>query len=148
MAVIGIHKAHLTHVQDPGLVIQILLKIRVLIRTDVVRGNVGKDTVIKGDPIHPVHLDPLRGYLHNHILASALCHLGKCLVQLPGLLRGVHGGGNGVAYDDSRGSDHSHLFACRFQYGFDHMGRGGLSLCSGDPDGDHLFSRITKPGRG
>ena len=115
-----------------------------LIRPDVVRGYIGENAVVKGEAVHPVHLDSLGGHLHNHILAACLRHFRKGLVQFIGFRRGVHGS---VAYDDSRGSDHSHLFACRFQYGFDHMGRGGLSLCSRHANGNHFGRRITEPGR-
>ena len=117
-----------------------------LIRPDVVRGYIGENAVVKGEAVHPVHLDSLGGHLHNHILAACLRHFRKGLVQFIGFRRGIHGRGHLSIDHRACGAYHPHLFSCCFKNGFYHMGGGGLSLCSRHANGNHFGRRITEPG--
>ena len=142
----AVHQAHLTHGHQAGFVVEIFPEVRVLVGPDVVRGYVGKQSVVKEQSVGPVHFDALGGHLHDHVLAARLHHVRKGLVELVGLGRGVQVGRHPVADHGAVGADHAHLFSRRLQYGFDHMSGGGLALCARDAHGDHLSRRITEPG--
>ncbi len=132
--------------EDLGFAGQILCKIRVLILSDMVRGDVGKDPEVEEDPVRPVQLKGLGGDLHHHILAPGLHHPVKILVELVGFRCGVHRRLLHTCKIDPVGPHHPHLFPAGLQYGLDHVGGGGLPLGAGHPDRHHLPVRIAETG--
>ena len=116
------------------------------IRPDVIIGNVGENAVVKGDPVHPVHLKPLGRHLHDHILTALLHHPGKILLQFIGLRRGVQGRIGRLPDDSPRRADKPYLLPRGLQNGLYHVGGSGLPLGSRDADTDHLPCRIPEPG--
>ena len=57
--IIGIDKYLIALRHDPRLAVQILLKVRMLRRTYMVIGNVGKYAVVVAHPVYAMHLDRL-----------------------------------------------------------------------------------------
>ena len=57
--VITIYNSDVTHRKQTALAVQILIKICMLIWSNVIRRNIGKNTIIKMHSCHTVHLDSL-----------------------------------------------------------------------------------------
>ena len=93
-----------------------------LILSDVVRGNVGKQAIVKMDACHTVHLHGLGGNLHHAALAAILHHLREITVQIIGLRCGIHGWEMLFPNVNAVGSDHAGLFPGVLQNGLDPYG--------------------------
>ena len=125
---------------------KILCKICMLIRSDVIRRNVGEYCAVKHNPRHPVHFHRLGGNLHNTALTASLCHLGKIPVKIIGLRRCIHRRIMIRSNHDAVGSNHSRFLSGCLQNGFHHMGGCSLSLGSRHSDHQKLPGGISKPG--
>ena len=102
-----------------------------LLRPDMVRGNICEQAVIKHDPADSVQHQCLGGNLHHAALRSRI------------------GGREFLILDDSSvRSDKPGLLSGGLQDRLDHVARRGLSLCPGDPDRDQLLRRIAESRRG
>ena len=133
--------------EQHGLAGEVLLEGGVLVWPDVIRLNVGKDADLEGKAVHPVHLEPLGGNLHDRALAALIQHLPEILLHQIALRRGVRRRDVGVADDRLDGADESHPVTRALQDGFYHVGGGGLPLGAGHADDLQGIRRIVKPGR-
>ena len=118
-----------------------------LIRPDMVWGNISKNTVVKQDTVYPVHFYPLGRNFHNRIVTACLCHLSKGFVKFVRFRGRVHGRSHMLSNDNTCGTDQTGLLSCRFQHSLYHMGRGSLSLGACNADQGKLLYRISKTGR-
>ena len=136
--------------EQPALAMEVVLKILVLIGSDMVRGKIGKDPQIKDKAARPVEHEGLGRDLHDNCLHTAVRHIPE------GFLKDNRLGSRILSRDTDlslrrriQGLDGSHK-ACpdsgRLQDRAHHIGRGGLALSSRDADDLHLFRRITVKG--
>ena len=134
--------------KKPGFIIEILLKAFVLLWSDMVRGNIGKQAEIKADAAHPVEHHGLGGDFHDHMGAACVHHFCKIFLYQIGFRGGVGCGIFFRADDSPIGADEPHLFTGGLQDGLHHIAGGGLPLGPCDPDGHQLFGRIAESGCG
>ena len=144
MLIVNIDKRKPALYKDLLLVVQILCKIRMLIRSDVIRGNVRENSIVKCDSGYAVHLKCLGGNLHHTAVASLLDHLSEIAMQIIGLRCRVHRRVVILTDVNSVRSDHSGLFSGCLHDLSDHVRRRRLSLCSGHSDHQKLLCRIAK----
>ena len=116
-----------------------------LIFSDMIRGNVGKQAVIKLDACDPVHLHCLGGNLHHATRTALFHHFCKIAVQIIGFRRRVHSREMLLADVDTVSSDHAGFLSGCLQNRLDHVGGRCLSFGSGDTDHGQLAGRIAKP---
>ena len=86
-----------------------------LIRTDVIRLNIGKNPDLERKSRRPLHHDGLGGHLHHHTGTAGICHFPEILLNQIRFRCGVHGRDFLLPDDRLDRSDQSHLIACIFQ---------------------------------
>ena len=146
--IIPVYDSGFTASEQLGLAGEVFLKIFMFSWSNVVRRYIGEYTIIKFDPRHAVHLDPLGGNLHNHIFAAFLHHHGKQLLKLIGFRRRVLGGDGPSVHKSSHCADDPTDLS-RFLDDIPHHVLGGrLALGSSNSHSDHFFRRIIKIGGG
>ena len=87
----------------------IFLKTGMLVGTDVIRGQIGENTDLKGNPRRPVHHKTLGRDFHDADLAARLHHLRKILLDQTGFRRGIVRRNVSFSNDRLNGSDQPHL---------------------------------------
>ena len=75
MLIVSIDDSYLTLLKQQTLAVNIILKVLMLIRSDVVRLNVGEDSEIKDKALGSVEHKSLAGHLHYHSINSRIHHL-------------------------------------------------------------------------
>ena len=103
--IIPVNNTGFTASEQLGLAGEVFFKIFMFSWSNVVRRYIGEYTIIKFDPRHAVHLDPLGGNLHNHIFAAFLHHHGKQLLELIRFRRRVLGGDRFSVHESSHCAD-------------------------------------------
>ena len=103
-----------------------------LIRSDVIRLQICKNTDIKGKATHAVQHQPLRGHLHNDCIQPCIHHFPKALLNDIRLRCGIHRRNMLLTDDRLNRTDQAYLIAGVLQNRFDHIGRCSLSLRSGN----------------
>ena len=130
---------------------EVVLKIRVLHRADVVLPDVEEHRARQVHPVHPVVLQGLAGDLHGHITAPGPRRVEQVPLEVQGLGGGELGGAalHAVVGDD--GGEKGGLVEPPgglpvVQDAPEEVGRGGLALGAGDA-GDGQLSRGVAPGK-
>ena len=111
MLVIYIDQGTVALVKQLFLIIQIFRKIRMLIFSDMIRGNICKQTIVKMDSGHTVHFHGLGGNLHHAALTALFHHFCEIAVQIVRLRCGIHRRKMLFPDINTVGSDHAGLFA-------------------------------------
>ena len=89
MLIVTVDDSHAALIKEHLLALEVVLEITVLIRSDVVRFNVGEDTEVKGESCGPMEHEPLGRCFHDHAVAAVLHHLGEVLLDQIRLRRRV-----------------------------------------------------------
>ena len=134
--------------KEQTLAVEVLCEISMLVRADMVRRNVRKDTDLKFQTGCPVHHERLRGYLHDRTVHPRLDHIMEILLHDIRFGCRVQRMDVGIADDHLDRPDETGLMSCVVEDRLHHVGRRGLSFRSCDPDDRDLLRRIVEPGCG
>ena len=138
IGVVRVEDPHLALPEQKALAVEIIVKILVLVGTDVVGRQVGEDTYIEQESLCPVHHQGLGRDLHDDRLHARVRHIAEGLLQNSGLRRRIIGGDPHVSIEDLDRADQADPEPGRFQDGLDHIGCGRLALGARDADDLHL----------
>ena len=112
--------------------------------SDMIRAQVGEQSVIKGNACDPVQFQRLGRDFHHAEITSVLHHFGEEGFHVIGLRRCcfcLDELASGIGAD---GSDRSHFMTCFFQDRLKKAGDTGFSFRPGNADGRHLLCRLIK----
>ena len=123
---------------------QILVKVCMFSRCDMIGLNVGKNTIIKDKSLCAVHLEALRGRLHHYHLTARLFHFFKILLQIIRLGRRMRWRNHFLSDNCLDGSHQTDLISCSFQNILDKVRCRRLSLRACHTDDLHALCRIAK----
>ena len=144
MRIIGIENAQPALLKQQALAVQIVVKILVLVGSDVIRLDIGKNADLKGHPVHTVHHQALRRHLHHTDILPGIRHPAQILLYRIRLRCRVERRRMLLANDRLDGSDQSHMIARIFQNRPHHVGRRRLALCPRDPDAADFICRVVE----
>lgn len=125
----------------------IFFKAPMLVRSDMIRLQICKNTEIEYKALGPVEHQRLRGNLHYNGITARFHHFGKIFLQKIGFRRRIDRVNMRVSDDNFNGSDQSYLSSRIFQDGFYQISGRRLTLRSGDANRRQLFRRMVKPRR-
>ena len=128
--------------EDAALIVLVLLEIRVLVRSDVIRLDVREDAIVEGDGVDTVELEGLAGGLHHDIITALIPHHAEVVLEVIGLRGRVLRRKVMPAILDAGRTDAADLLAGVLKDLLDHVGGGRLALRSGDGDDRHLPARM------
>ena len=130
--------------EDAALIVLVLLEIRMLVRSDMIRLDVREDAVVEGDRVDTVELEGLAGGFHHDVIAALIPHHTEVVLKIIGLRRRVLRRKVMTAVLDTGRTDAADLLAGVLQDLLNHVGGGRLALRSGDGDDRHLPARMTE----
>ena len=130
MVCICIKNSNFALLKQKRLTAKIICKILVLIWTDMVRLDIGKNTNIKLKTCCSVKHQTLRRNLHNHAVAACLYHFCKVFLNQIRLRCGIGRRNFLLADNGFNGSDKSCFMTGIFQNGLYKIGCGCFSFCS------------------
>ena len=134
MGIIRIDNTQTALLEKQGLALQIFLKRCMLIWSDMIRFDIGKDADIKGKTIHTMHHKSLGRYFHDRIITAGIQHLAEKLLHHIGFRCRIIGRDLFIPDDGFDGTDQTNFKTCIFHDGLDHVGGRRLSLGSCDTD--------------
>ena len=115
-----------------------------LIFSDMILFDIGKNTIVKQDTVGSMHLKALGGSLHNYGITALFLHFPEGLLQGIGFRCGISAFFMDAGIIDSGGSDETAIVA-RFRKNCPHhTGCCGFSLGTGDADHQHLLGGVGK----
>ena len=129
------------------LTMRIFFKAPMLVRSDMIRLQICKNTEIEYKALGPVEHQRLRGNLHYNGITARFHHFGKIFLQKIRFRRRIDRVNMRVSDDYFNGSDQSYLSSRIFQDGFYQISGRRLTLRSGDADRRQFFCRMVKPRR-
>ena len=131
--------------EEQALTLLIILEILMLSGTDMIGGEIGKDTIVKDKALGPVQHQGLGRDLHNDRLNARVRHILKDLLQGQGFGGGVGGRNPDIAVQGLDRADQTYFEAGALQDGPDHVGGRGLSLGACNADDLHAGRGIAEP---
>ena len=144
MGIVAIYNTYLTLLKQQTLAGHIFFKACMLVGTDVIRLQIGKNTVIKHKSLGAVLHQRLGGHLHHHRVKSGIHHLGKGLLQDVGLRCCIQRRNMLFTNNGFNGTHQPHLMTCILQNGFHQISGRGLALGTGDTDNIQFIRRIAE----
>ena len=126
------------------LTMRIFFKAPMLVRSDMIRLQICKNTEIEYKALGPVEHQRLRGNLHYNGIAARFHHFGKIFLQKIRFRRRIDRVNMRVSDNNFNGSDQSYLSSRIFQDGFYQISGRRLALRAGDAHEAHLPLRMIK----
>ena len=128
--------------EQKSLACLVFFKARMLVRSDMIRLKIGKNTYFKNKALGSVELESLGCHFHDYNLYACIHHPPEGFLQNEGFRRGVFGRNMGIPYDRFDRSDQSHFISCTLQNRFDQISTRRLTLGSRDADDLQLVCRV------
>ena len=103
-----------------------------LIRSDMIRRQIGENTVVEGEAVHTVEHQALGGNFHNDTVTAGIDHITEILLNQIGFRRSVVGFDDFFSDNGFNRTDQSGFEAGFFQNRAHHIGGGCFSFCTGN----------------
>ena len=142
--IISVDNSHTTLLEQHRFASEIIIKILMLVWSDMIWFNIGKDTIIKNKSLCTVKHQSLGRNFHNYTVTSCIYHFTKIFLHQIRFRSCVACRNGFFSNDRFDGSDQSNFVSCIFENGFYHICCGSFSFCSGNSNRFQFLRRMSK----
>ena len=142
--VIAVNNSYSALFEQHSFTSHVFFKRCMLIWSNMIRLNIGKNAIVKNKALCSMHHQTLRRYFHDYCITAGFLHLFKVLLQRVGFRSCIIGRNDFITNNCFYRTYQSNLMSRIFKNGLYKIGCCCLALRSCYPDDLHIIRRISK----